>query len=46
MAARENKILPMKTYDCDVMSTTMLAVGITNILLKNVNFNHEPLLLL
>ena len=46
MAARENKMLPMKTYDCDVMSTTMLAVGIMNILLKNVNGNHEPLLIL
>ena len=44
---RENKMLPMKAHDCDVMLTTMLAVGIQNILLeKNPNGNHEPLLLL
>jgi len=30
--ARENKMLPMKAHDCDVMLTTMLAVGIQNIL--------------
>ena len=29
---RENKMLPMKDNDCDVMLTTMLAVGIRNIL--------------
>jgi hypothetical protein len=29
---RENKMLSMKTHDCDVMLTTMLAVGIRNIL--------------
>jgi hypothetical protein len=29
---RENKMLPMKAHDCDVMLTTMLAVGIRNIL--------------
>jgi len=30
--ARENKMLPMKAHDCGVMLTTMLAVGIRNIL--------------
>jgi hypothetical protein len=29
---KENKMLPMKAHDCDVMLTTMLAVGIRNIL--------------
>jgi hypothetical protein len=29
---RENKMLPMKAHDCDVRLTTMLAVGIWNIL--------------
>jgi hypothetical protein len=29
---KENKMLPMKVHDCDVMLTTMLAVGIRNIL--------------
>ena len=44
---RENKMLPMKAHDCDVMLTTMLVVGIRNILLeKNLIGNHEPLLLL
>ena len=32
VAAKENKMLPMKAHDCDVMLTTMLAVGIRNIL--------------
>ena len=45
--ARENKMLPMKAHDCDVMLTMMLVVGIQNILpKKNPNGNHEPLLLL
>ena len=34
MPTRENKMLPMKAHDCDVMLTTMLAVGIHNILLE------------
>jgi hypothetical protein len=29
---RENEMLPMKAHDCDVMLTTMLAVGKQNIL--------------
>jgi hypothetical protein len=32
VSPRENKMLPMKAHDCDVMLTTMLAVGIRNIL--------------
>ncbi|XP_066347640.1 uncharacterized protein [Miscanthus floridulus] len=32
MPTRENKMLPMKAHDCDVMLTTMLVVGIRNIL--------------
>jgi len=45
--ARENKMLPMKAHDYDVMLTTMLVIAIWNILLeKNLNGNHEPLLLL
>ena len=32
--ARENKMLPMKAHDYDVMLTTMFAVGIWNILLE------------
>ena len=28
LPTRENKMLPMKAHDCDVMLTTMLAVGI------------------
>ena len=32
LPARENKKLPLKAHDCDVKLTTMLAVGIRNIL--------------
>ena len=32
----EHKFLPMKAHDCDVMLTTMLAVGIRNILPEKV----------
>ena len=31
---RENKMLPMKAHDCDVMLTTLLVVGTQNILLE------------
>jgi hypothetical protein len=44
---KENKMLPMKAHDCDVMLTTMLVVGIRNILPeKSPKGNHEPMLLL
>jgi hypothetical protein len=33
---KENKMLLMKAHDCDVMLTTMLAVGIRNILPEKV----------
>jgi hypothetical protein len=36
MPPKENKMLPMKAHDCDVMLTTMLAVGIRNILPEKV----------
>jgi len=36
VAPKENKMLPMKAHDCDVMLTTMLAVGIRNILPEKV----------
>ena len=34
--AKEQKFVPMKAHDCDVMLTTMLAVAIRNILLEKV----------
>jgi len=34
--AKEQKFLPMKAHDCDVMLTTMLAVAIRNILPEKV----------
>jgi hypothetical protein len=33
---KENKMLPMKAHDCDVMLTTMIAVGIRDILPEKV----------
>jgi hypothetical protein len=36
MPPKENKMLPMKARDYDVMLTTMLVVGIRNILPEKV----------
>ena len=36
MHAKEQKFLPMKAHECDIMLTSMLLVGIRNILSKKV----------